>query len=199
MINFEDDAAELQAAPALGDALKRLSDMVTELTTTLQLIAETDAALKSLQVYARQLNEEGIPDLLKECGLTEVRMEDGSRVTVADEIDCGISQERRAAAHAWLREHGLGGVIKVMLGVQFDRDQQDLAAKLLVTLTKKGYPAVMEESVHHQTLKSTLKEQLRQGKPVPAELFGLRPYAKTKITYPPDVKAPAKARKPKKA
>lgn len=192
MIDFESDA---QASEATPDALKRLAWMVNQLTAAQTELAALDAALQVSEGVVRQLSEEAIPDLLRECGLSELRMEDGSRVTVTDELDCGITEERRAAAHAWLRAHDLGGVIKIVLAVQFGRDEEANALRLKGELAKAGFAAVANESVHYQTLKATLKEERSQGHDVPAELFGLRPFAKTKITYPAGVKAPAKPRK----
>lgn len=196
MIDFEADAAALAAAaaPAL-DALKRLSGLVHALVSCMNEAAALDAQLQAAEGRIRQLGEEDIPDLLRECGLTELRMEDGSRVSVTEELDCGISEERRPAAHAWLRERDLGGVIKVVLAVQFGRDESARVAALQERLLREGYPATAAESVHYQTLKATLKEERAQGRDVPADLFALRPYAKTKITPPPGVKPPPKTRK----
>lgn len=192
MIDFESDA---QAPEPTGDILTRLAKLVTQLTNAQQRVVELDNMLAACENVARQLSEETIPELMKECGLSELRMEDGSRVSVLEELECSVSEERRPAAHAWLREHSLGGVIKIVLGVTFGRDDEANALKLESELRAAGFPAIAAESVHFQTLKATLKEERAQGRPVPEKLFGLRAFNKTKITYPPGVKAPAKARK----
>lgn len=193
MIDFEADAAA--PAPAAPDTLKRLTGLVQALTSRMLEAAALDEKLKEAEQRIRQLSEEEIPELLRECGLSELRMEDGARVTVTDEIDCGISEERRPAAHAWLRGNDLGGVIKVVLAVQFGRDEQERATALRARLLEAGFAAEARETVHPQTLKATLRELRAAGGNVPAELFALRPFSKTKITYPPGVAAPPRPRK----
>jgi hypothetical protein len=52
----------------------------------------------------------------------------------------------------------------------------DLTAKL----SDMGYMAVRAESVHPQTLKSFVKEQIEKGSPVPVDTFGV--FIQPKVT-----------------
>lgn len=194
MIDYENDAGG--EAPA-ADSLKRLAQLVRALRME-EMLAETlDAELAATEARARKLSEEEIPELLAECGLTELKLEDGSRVSVTAELDCGITEEARPGAMAWLKANNLDGIIKSSVIVPFGRgeyaDMNDLVAKL----REEGLAAAAVESVHYQTLKATMKAEREAGRNVPAELFGLRPFSKTKVTPPPGVKAPGKPRKRK--
>ena len=194
MIDYEADAGG--TAPA-ADSLKRLAALVNELRREEFRLAALDEELQQAERVVRQLAEEDIPGLLTECGLTEMRLLDGSRVTVSAELDCGITEERREAALRWLRANNLDGIIKATVAVQFGRGEDDAMLRLAQRLLEQGFPASTSETVHYQTLKAALKEERAAGRDVPPELFGLRPYSKAKVTPPPGVKPPPKPRKRK--
>ena len=167
-----------------------MSDALNQITALAMLLraaeAEVAAITTELQVSkenVRRLQEEDLPELMRELNLSEIKLLDGSSVKVVDEIDCSISEERRARAHAWLTENGFGGIIKSAITVEFGRDEHAEA----VAATRKihdatGRDALLKEGVHPQTLKAFVKEQLAAGVAVPQELFGLRPYSKAKLT-----------------
>lgn len=100
-------------------------------------------------------------------------------------------------AYDWLRDHGAGALIKVVVGVVFGKGEEKKAATLTEQLIKKyGADNVTDkEDVHYQTLKSYIKGQIAaaaeyDGEPAkapavpPTELFGIIPYSKAKITLP---------------
>ena len=194
-INFEADAG-IPDAPS-SDSLKRLASMVAQLRDEQMENSRIDIELFECESRIRKLAEEEIPELMRECGLAELKLADGAKVQVVDDIDCGISEERRAAAHAWLREHNLDGIIKSVLAISFGRGEFKQMSDLAARLQEEGLPVIAVESVHFQTLKATLKEQRAEGVAVPEELFALRPTSKAKVTPPPGMKPPPKPRKRK--
>lgn len=192
-IDFQADAQE--PLEATQDSLKRLAIMAGQLRAEQVAAVNLDDELAACEARVRKLAEIDIPELLRECGLTEVRLEDGSRVTVAEELSCAIAEARRPVAYAWLRDNGLGGIIKTSLVIQFERDNQAEALVLAGILRKQGQAVIVAETIHPQTLKATLKDCRSQAKDVPAEPFSLRPFSRAKITPPPGVTAPGKPRK----
>lgn len=149
-------------------------------------VEEAEAALAVAKENARRLAEEALPGVMLEAGLTNMTLEDGSTVKLADEVYCSISAERKPAAYAWLTEHNFGGLIKTEVVLPFGRDEEERVEllKLRDILTKLGYTFSIEESVHAQTLKAWLKEQLREGADVPLQLFGARPVTVAKVKLP---------------
>lgn len=158
---------------ALSELLRKADASVTALTTELQEAKEE----------VRRLQEDDLPELMRELGLSEIKLEDGSKISVVDEVDCNISEERRSRAHAWLAEHGFGGIIKSAVTVEFGRDEHDEALAAAEKIHEAtGRAASLKEGVHPQTLKAFVKEQMAAGVAIPQELFGVRPYSKAKLT-----------------
>jgi hypothetical protein len=189
---MENDAAAPKVAD--DDALKRLSGLCEQLLLAQFEAGRLDDALAAKEGEIRRLSEEDIPQLLKECGLSEVRLADGTRVTVSPDLDCSITDERRREALAWLRANNLGGIIKTVVALQFGRGDEEVASQLARHLASMGYQPELKEDVHWQTLKATLKAEREAGRPVPVETFALRPYEKAKLTLPDSAPRPPKIR-----
>jgi hypothetical protein len=195
-IDYDEAGSNVSAEDAKA-ALKKITDMVNlmRLAEENVAIAEQDLALKKERLL--KIERVDLPELIRESGMMAVTLEDGVMVTIVDDIDCGVSVERRPIAYDWLRDHNAGGLIKMVVGVSFGKGEEEKAGKLLLELSKKYGPdaAFDKEDVHYQTLKSYIKGQIaaaaefdgdpKQAPAVPpAELFGIQPYSKAKITMP---------------
>lgn len=194
MIEYDEETATPADAKA---ALVRIAAMVALQRRAETILADAETAAKAAKAALFKIESEDLPELIRESGLAQVTLEDGTSVKVVDEINCGISAARKGEAHDWLRSHGAGGLIKVMVGVSFDKGEEKKAATLLKQMIKKygADQAFDKEDVHHQTLKAYLKERIsaageyegpKSKAPVmpPNELFGINPYVIAKITAP---------------
>lgn len=168
----------------MSDALDRITTLAHLLVAAINNVDRKEAELSAAKEERRRLEEDDLPELMRELDLMEIKLSDGSSVKVVDEVQCAITEARRPAAHKWLAEHGFGGLIKTEVVVVFGRDEHDAAVSCAEELHEAGRAANVEERVHPSTLKSFVKEQLALGADVPADLFALRPYAKAKITQP---------------
>ena len=163
--------------------LQRVVELANLLVQERINLANLKLDLEDCERTIRRLEQEDIPELMRELGITSFKLQDGSSVDVTEDITCGISEDRRAAAHRWLIDNGFGGLIKTEVVVEFGRGEQQAATDLRNKIGEftDRQPHVSEK-VHPQTLKSFLKEQLAAGSPVPFETFGLNAFNKVKIT-----------------
>ena len=174
-----------------------MSASLEQITTLAQLLQQATANAEKLAAElqlakeeVRRLTEDDLPEMMREVGMASFKLADGSEVKVTDEVDCAITVDRRPAAHAWLTEHGFGGLIKSALTVVYGSDEHDAACAAVAQVSAlTGHAAELEEKVHPQTLKAFIKEQMAAGLALPQELFSIRPYSKAKITSPKQVAA----------
>jgi hypothetical protein len=165
--------------------LKRIVDLANLLVTQTAAVAKMEDELKGAKRALQRIEQEDLPELMREVGMASVTLEDGSVIEVKEEVDCGISEERRPEAHKWLIDNGFGGLIKTEVVVAFGRGEQEAAEEFsaeVIQLT--GQTPVVVERVHPATLKSFVKEQMEAGVTIPAETFALRPYSKAKLKPP---------------
>lgn len=145
-------------------------------------VDEAEGALKDAKERARVLREETIPAAMQEMGLEEVKLETGQKISIKQDVYASIPAASKGQAYDWLNEHGFGGLIKVEVSTTFAKGEQDKALTLHTTLTNMGLQPDLDQSVHAQTLKAFLREQIADGNNIPLDLFGARPVWTAKIT-----------------
>lgn len=161
-------------------------DQVTELVKSL-LTAEDDVEaaedeLKRRKEFARVIREETLPGVMQELNLAEYKLDTGEKVKIAQEVYCSIPKDQKDAAFQWLEENDFGGLIKIDLTINYAKGEADKAAELCEELQEKGLCPSLEQTVHAQTLKAFLKEQIGKGANIPLDLFGARPVWVAKIS-----------------
>lgn len=182
-IDYEADAGAKPAMSA-AEVIKAVTDMVQTRDSVAAKLAAAELEVKKEREALQRIERVDIPEMMRAAGLEKLKTATGTTVELKEDIDCGISEERREAAHAWLRKMGLGAVIKCLVGVSFGKGQEAEAAGLLDDLESRfGEDAFSKENVHPQTLKALLREQLEKGNLVDTEvraLFALTPYTVAK-------------------
>lgn len=171
MIDFEDAATELTQ---VGDKdLKAVADLVRQQLVLERRIEDLEDELKRTQQNLAKISQEILPEALAEHGLSELKMEDGSKITVSQFIQAHISKEKQDEAFGWLREHDFDDLIKNVVSLEFGKGEDDHARDVMETLTNRGYWPQNKQSVHPSTLKAFVKEQVEKGAEIPSDLFGI--------------------------
>jgi len=167
---FEQDAGALQVKnedlSSVGALAKRAKELEKE-------IEELDSTVSERKNQLRKLQEETIPAMLQELGMSDFTMADGSKITVKPFYSASIKEENRAQAYEWLREHGFDDIIKNTVSVQFGRGEDGLCDTLLNQLREQNYPVQQAQKIEPQTLKAWVREQVERGSEFPTELFGV--------------------------
>ena len=178
-INFRDD--KIDAMKAVVDP-KQLTDKVQQLKNLEDEIANAEDGVKKLKEQARIISELEIPSMMKEMNITKLKLSDGESVEIGKFYNASIPEEKKEEAFQWLRNNGLGDVIKNDITVTFGRGEDNKAADYAVLARGQGYEPVQKINVHAQTLKALVRERIESGLEVPPDLF--KPYEgnRTKIT-----------------
>lgn len=145
-------------------------------------VEQAETNLKGIKERARVLREETIPSAMQELGLSELKLETGQKLSVKQDVYASIPSDGKVAAYDWLDVNGFGGLLKVEVVTNYSKGEKDLAAALYEELAGRGLQATIDQSVHAQTLKAFLREQIAAGTNIPLELFGARPIWVAKIS-----------------
>tara|TARA_R110000868_G_scaffold50042_3_gene160438 strand:+ start:2307 stop:2855 length:549 start_codon:yes stop_codon:yes gene_type:complete len=178
-VDLEDIAMQLSNVD--NNDLRQVAALVRQQLTLEQRVEDLAAELKRAQLDLAHISGEALPSLLAEHGLSELRMADGSKITVATVISASISRDRLNDAHGWLRHNGFGDLIKNTVAVTFGKGEDEKAQALVEELSENGLSVDQKEAVHPSTLKAFCKEQIEKGTEIPSELFGLFIGRKTTI------------------
>ena len=147
-------------------------------------IAALEDQLKSKKAEADDIGSRVIPELLAEQGLTELKLQDGSKVSVKKEFRATLPKDdiRREAAYKWLRDQGLGDIIKNNVFVTFGKGEDDKAKQLLDLAAENGFEPQQKSDVAWNTLTALYQERVQAGLDMPSDCFSLWIKDKTKIS-----------------
>ena len=126
-INFEEDQQDLVDKTA---SIQSLADQIQMLEGLNSRIETSENNLKDLKKEHDRLSGEVIPTMMAEMGLAHLKLADGSTVDVKPNYSANISIANREKAYQWLRENGLGDIIKNEISVSFGRNEDNKACLL---------------------------------------------------------------------
>ena len=178
-INFEQDArADLDSV----NEGKKLSDQVTKLQRLEDDVVLKEEELKELKRKVDLLSGEVIPTMMQEMNISTLKLADGSSVEVKPVYGASIPVAKKEGAYNWLRENGLGDIIKNEVTVAFGRNEDNKAIAYATLAQGQGYQPVQKLKVEPMTLKALVRERIENGLDMPSNLFNLFTSNRTKIT-----------------
>ena len=179
MINFEEDQRE--DLNSVNDA-KSLSDQVVKLKQLEDSLVEKEKELKELKRHIDLVSGEVIPTMMQEMNISTLKLADGSSVEVKPVYGASITVANKEAAYTWLRENGLGDLIKNEITVSFGRNEDNKAQQYAVLAQGQGFEPVQKLKVEPMTLKALVRERLESGQEMPSDLFNVFAGNRTKVT-----------------
>ena len=177
-IDFETDQ---QQVIHKTDNIQSLADQVERLEKMNRGIEKTEESLKEQKKQKDHVSMEVIPTLMSEMGLAELKLVDGSVVTVKPNYSASITVANREAAFNWLRNNGLGDIIKNEISVSFGRNEDNKAADYATLAQERGFQPTQKLKVEPMTLKALVRERIEAGKEMPTEIFNVFVGNKTTI------------------
>mgnify|MGYP001201785180 CR=1 FL=1 len=179
MIDYEQDRVE---SVTQADAAKSLSDKVIELKNLEDEIENAEESLSKLKEKARYISNVEVPQMMEEMHITKLKLKDGESVEIKKIYGASIAPENQDKAFTWLRNNGLGDIIKNDVTVTFGRGEDNKAAEYANLARGNGFEPVQKIGVNPMTLKALVRERLESGQDVPADLFKPFEGNQTKIT-----------------
>ena len=109
MIDFETDKANVLQKT---DNIRSLADQVERLEGLQSRLELQEDNIKNTKKELEHVSGEVIPTMMSEMGLAHLKLMDGSSVDVKPNYSANITIANREAAFNWLRNNGLGDIIK---------------------------------------------------------------------------------------
>ena len=178
MIDFEKDQ---QKVIRNTDNIQSLADQVEKLEALQTRLEIQEENIKNTKKQLDHLSGEVIPTMMSEMGLSHLKLMDGSSVDVKPNYSASISVANKEKAFNWLRNNGLGDIIKNEISVSFGRNEDNKAADYAALAEERGFQPTQKLKVEPMTLKALVRERLEAGKTMPTEIFNIFVGNKTTI------------------
>jgi hypothetical protein len=153
-------------------AVKQITTLAKRQLALEEQIKAKEAELESLNKAHYKLTTDTIPEAMSEAEVKELVLENGMVIKVEPWIAANIKEDDRPRAHAWLRDHGFGSLIKRTVSVVFGMGEDKKADQLVKELARRNLPFDNKEAVNANTLRAFVKEQLASetGAKLPKEI-----------------------------
>ena len=178
-IDFEKDQEEVLTRTT---EIKSLSEQVLKLRDLEAEVKSDEERIKTKQKEIARISEDVIPTMLSEMGLSQLKLADGSSVDVKPFYNASISVANREKAYKWLRDNGLGDIIKNDVTVSFGRNEDNKAVDYANLAKSQGFEPTQKLKVEPMTLKALVRERIEAGQEMPMDIFNVYVGNRTKLT-----------------
>ena len=177
-INFEEDKTDILAK---SENIKSLSNEVQKMESLAKEIEDIEENLKQKKKDLDVISAEVIPTMMSEMGLSQLKLMDGSMIDVKPFYNATITVANRESAFNWLRQNGLGDIIKNEMVVSFGRGEDNKAAEYAELAKSQGLQPAQKLKVEPMTLKALVRQRIEAGQEMPTEIFSIFVGNKTTI------------------
>jgi len=153
-----------------------------------QRLLDLKKQLEDVNAEYTKMRTETLPEAMKSVGLTELALDNGAKIVIADDINVNIKEDNRPAAYGWLREHGHGDIIKNQITMLFGMgsdSEKDVAVEFAEL---QGFDYTLKENIPPQTLKAWAKAQLETDDPIPEDVINIFRLDISKVVLPKERK-----------
>ena len=159
----------------------QLSNEIKTLQEIHQEISNQEEKLKELKEREKYYSGIVIPDLMNQLNLKTMKLTDGSQIEVKNIFGASIIADKKQEAHSWLRDNGLGAIVKNEITVKFGLNEDNKAEQYATLARGQGYDPDRKVAVHASTLRTTLEDFQTRGGKIPSEFFRTFEGNQTKI------------------
>ena len=177
-INFEQDKTDILDK---SENIKSLSNEVQKMESLSREIEDIEENLKKRKKDLDVISAEVIPTMMSEMGLSQLKLMDGSMIDVKPFYNATITVANRESAFNWLRQNGLGDIIKNEMVVSFGRGEDNKAAEYAELAKSQGLQPAQKLKVEPMTLKALVRQRIEAGQEMPTEIFSIFVGNKTTI------------------
>lgn len=152
--------------------LSYLAELVEKQTACKSEVEQLEEDLKEAKKRYNQVRQEEIPNFLSQFGISEIKLADGRKVIVKQDVSVTIKDHK--AFFDFLRKRHDDSIIKKML------EMESPSGELVDELINRGYIFSLDEKIHGQTLKAYFREYLELGE-TPPDSVNVFTYSVTNI------------------
>ena len=160
---------------------EELTEALEQFKSVSAQILATETKLKELKEQEKYISNHTIPDIMEKMNLSTLKLRDGSELSVKKVYSATIKADKKAEAIQWLRDNGLGDIVKNEITVNFGQGEENKAMAYATLARGQGYEPSQKEAVHAMTLKVTMEDWKNKGNEVPQDLFWVFEGNQTKV------------------
>ena len=160
----------------------KLSTEVEKLQSIQNQIQNLEDQVKDLKQDEKHFSCVVIPKLMEDMNLSSLKLKDGSELTVKQIYSATLKADKKAEGIHWLRDNGLGDIVKNNITVTFGQGEDNKAVEYAGLAREQGFEPTQDEKVHSASLSVVMKEIKDKGQDIPSDLFSSYEKNSTSVT-----------------
>ena len=109
--------------------LKEIKETGLQLAKAKHLAKRMEEKLEVHNQLIKTMEDEVLPDMMREIGITSLELEDGTKIVMKDLVFAKIKDQEEA--FNWLKENDSDGIIKYGVAAQLERGDKETANKVV--------------------------------------------------------------------
>lgn len=158
--------AYVTAAEPTNHDLKSVAELGSKQMALEDEIEDLEAKLSEKKKELERLSIVTLPEAMLQVGLRDgVTLSNGAKVTIKEDVRCGVTEAKKPEAFAWLEKNNLGDIIKTQLVIPFAAGEAENVAAMerhISTSNVSHGSTTSKRFIEPQTLKATVKERLKK-------------------------------------
>ena len=158
-----------------------LSEVIEQYKSVGAQILAVEGKLKELKEQEKYISNFSIPEIMNKMNLSTVKLKDGSELSVKKVYSATMKADKKPQAIQWLRDNGLGDIVKNEITVNFGQGEENKAMAYANLAKEHGYEPSQKEDAHHASVSAVMKEWKEKGNEIPTDLFSVLDVDQVKI------------------
>ena len=158
-----------------------LSEAIEQLKSVGAQVLAAESKLKELKAQEKYINNFTIPEIMNKMNLSTVKLKDGSELSIKKVYSATMKADKKPQAIQWLRDNGLGDIVKNEITVNFGQGEENKAMAYANLAKEHGYEPSQKEDAHHASVSAVMKEWKAKGNEIPSDLFSVHDVDQVKI------------------
>lgn len=163
--DLADLASETNIQPTNHD-LKSVAELGLKQMNLEDEIEDLEAKLSEKKKELERLSIVTLPEAMLQVGLRDgVTLANGAKVSIKEDVRCGVTEAKKPEAFAWLEKNNLGDIIKTQMVIPFGAGEVENVEAMERHISAANVPhgsITSKRFIEPQTLKATVKERLKK-------------------------------------
>lgn len=139
-----------------------------------------EAVIKNMNKEYQQIRTDHLPDIMTQVGMESFTLSGGAKVEIKKDVSCNVKNPDALNKH--ITKKGHGDIIKSTVTVHYGKGDKKKSAALQKHLKELSADFSSKDTIHAQTLKKHVKEQMAEGKKFPGNIINIFEYKYAKIS-----------------
>jgi hypothetical protein len=135
-------------------------------------LAKLEAAAKEKKAELAKVQDQDLPAALKAASIKTFQLSNGMTVSLEEDLKVSVPKKNKHPVIKHMTEWGYEAAVENVLTIDLGKGNDNAAKALMASAKEMGVDANLSQDINTGTVKSVLRQRLKEGKSDDLSLFG---------------------------